>query len=508
MNAYSRIVRYDAYKYPDKPLATVSPDAAIAWETSPDGLTWTYKLRQNFKFDPRTPTNNRPMTAQDVAYSWKYFEATSAMSSSLANSVDQRAPIVSITAVDSNTFAVKLAFPFAPLNSMLAYERYMPIYPVEAEGKYDVRNDMRGTAAWRLKNYQRSVGIEYEKNPDWYDADKNLIDKLEYNILPEYASALAQFRAGNLATFRVHQEDVHQTKRDLPQLLMTPNTTFPPRQWIRFSYLPNSPFRDDRVRKAVSMLLDRDLIIETMYSTKQFSAAGLQAPERWMSAIPSYEDGFWLDPKDQKAFGENAKFYQHDPAAAKALMKAAGYPNGLETVFSYTSNGYDKAYIDEAEIMHQMWQANGDFKLKINTPDYRSDWRPNFQYNYDRHEGIAWGGTQSYPDVDNWVQSYWRSGQERTGHVGADGKPDATLDSLIDRQRSESDGQKRTAILQEFQRYAAGTMYLLFGAGSSPGYQLAQPWLGNFGVFNTHTTGSAGNELYTHLWIDNSKKKA
>src|SRR5438477_400942 len=49
MNAYSRIVRYDAYKYPDRPLASTSPDAAVSWETSLDGLTWTYKLRPNLK---------------------------------------------------------------------------------------------------------------------------------------------------------------------------------------------------------------------------------------------------------------------------------------------------------------------------------------------------------------------------------------------------------------------------------------------------------------------------
>ena len=506
MNTYSRIVKYDVYKYPDKPLPTASADAAISWETSPDGMTWTYKVRPNFKFDPRPPTNNRAMTSADIAYSWKYFEATSAMGTSLANSLDPSAPVTSVTATDSSTFVVKLAFPFAALNGMWAFQRYMPIYPVEADGQYDVRNDMRGTAAWRLKNYQRSSQIEYMPNPDWYDASKMNFSSLTYHILPEYAAAMSQFRAGNLATYPVHQIDILQTKRDLPQLLMTPNTDYAPRQWLRFSYLPKSPFLDDRVRKATSMLLDRDLIIETMYSTKQFSDAGLQAPTRWMTAIPGYDDPFWLDPKDKKAFGENAKFYQFDPAAAKQLIKAAGYNNGIESVFSYTSNGYDSAYIQEAQIMHQMWEANGDFKLKVNTPDYRSEWRPKFHYNYDKHEGIAWGGVQAYPDVDGWLQSYWRSGQERTGHVGADGKPDARLDDLIAKQRSEGDIKKRTEILQDFQRYAAGTMYLLFGAGSSPGYQLAHPWLGNFAVFRTHALGSDGNEIFPKMWIDSTKK--
>jgi len=56
------------------------------------------------------------------------------------------------------------------------------------------------------------------------------------------------------------------------------------------------------------------------------------------------------------------------------------------------------------------------------------------------------------------------------------------------------------------ERYAAGTMYLLFGAGSSPGYQLAQPWLGNFAVYRTHALGSDGNEVFPKMWIDNTKK--
>ncbi len=505
-NTYSRIVKYDAYKYPEKALPTTSPDAAISWETSPDGLTWTYKVRPNFKFDPRPPTNNRAMTADDFAFSWNYFVATSAMGTSLANSLDPSAPITSMTAVDPSTVSVKLAFPFPNINGLLAYGRYLPLYPVESDGKYDVRNDMRGTAAWRLKSYQRSTAIEYVPNPDWYDAGKNNLGSLTYHIIPEYASALAQFRAGNLANYPVHQTDVLATKRDMPQLLMTPNADYAPKDWLRFSYLPKSPFLDERVRKAASMLLDRDLIIETMYSTKQFSDAGLEAPERWMTAIPGYDDPFWMDPKDKKTFGENAKFYQYDPAGAKALVKAAGYANGVESVFSYTSNGYDDAYIQEAQIMHQMWEANGDFKLKVNTPDYRAEWRPKFHYNYDKHEGIAWGGVQAYPDVDGWLQAYWRSGQERTGHVGADGKPDAHLDDLIAKQRGESDIHKRTALLQDFQRYAANTMYLFFGAGSSPGYQLAQPWLGNFAVYRTHAIGSDGNEIYPKLWIDKSKK--
>ncbi len=254
------------------------------------------------------------------------------------------------------------------------------------------------------------------------------------------------------------------------------------------------------------MLLDRDLVIETMGNTQQFTDAGLHAPIRWFTSIPAGEDGFWLDPKDQKKFGENAKFFQHDPRAAKQLLRAAGYNSAIESVFSYTPNGYDSAYVKEAQIMHQMWESNGDFKLKINTPDYQSDWRPNWHYNYDKHEGIAWGGTQSYPDVDGWLNSYWRSGLDRTGHVMGNGQPDSHLDDLIDKQRFEADLAKRTEILHEFQRYAAGKMYLMFGSGSSLGFDMASPSLNNWGVYQTRTGGSLANEIYTSYWIDNAKR--
>ena len=70
--------------------------------------------------------------------------------------------------------------------------------------------------------------------------------------------------------------------------------------WIRFGYLPGSPFRDERVRKAASMVLDRDLFVGTFGNVDKFEKAGLTVPQRWNSAIYSGES-FWLDPKDDKS---------------------------------------------------------------------------------------------------------------------------------------------------------------------------------------------------------------
>ena len=141
----------------------------------------------------------------------------------------------------------------------------------------------------------------------------------------EYASQLAQFRTGALDTMEVAQEDVLVTKRDNQKLLMLGNTEFDRTPfWLRFGYLPGSPFRDERVRKAVSMSTDRDLYVDTFGNVETFRKQGLESPAAWHSCFGAGEPS-WLDPKDTKAFGENAKWYRFDPAEAKKLMTAAGF---------------------------------------------------------------------------------------------------------------------------------------------------------------------------------------
>src|ERR1051325_426997 len=93
--AYSRLVKYKAYKYPETTLPATDPDAAASWEVSPDGLQYTFKLRPNLKFDARPPTNGRVVTSADVKFSWDRFAALSVFRTTLANAADKTAPITS-----------------------------------------------------------------------------------------------------------------------------------------------------------------------------------------------------------------------------------------------------------------------------------------------------------------------------------------------------------------------------------------------------------------------------
>jgi peptide/nickel transport system substrate-binding protein len=444
------------------------------------------------------------MTSADVKYSWDIFETKATGRATLANSANADAPITSVSTPDATSVTLKLAFPYSALNSGLAYSFNVLLVPAEYD-RYPI-TDMRGSGPWRLKEFDPDVRTVCEKNTDWYDANKVHLDGLTYFTIPEYATQLAQFRTGALSTMDVNQDEVLTLKRDIPSLLMTRADDFDINPyWLRFGYLPDSPFRDDRVRKAVSMSLDRDLFIETFANAKQFRDVGLEVQTAWNSCFGA-GNSYWLDPKSEKALGEHARWFRHDRAEAKKLMTAAGHSAPIKTKFTLSGAPGSSNY-KHAEVYTGMWNETGMFDISINVVDLNAVFRPQYHYNYNRHEGIMiGGGGPATPDGDNNLQVNFKSGQERTGHVDANGQPDAHLDQLIARQRVEADPQKREAILHEIQRYFASKMYTLFKVGSARGFNLAQPWFGNWGVFTSSNGGQEMAERGLNYWIDNSKR--
>jgi peptide/nickel transport system substrate-binding protein len=506
---YSRIVKYQAYKYPDEVQPIAAPDAATSWETSPDGLKVTYKLRPDMKFDPRPPTNGRLVTSQDVLFSANRFMELSTQRSVLSNEKNPDAAITSFDAPDDNTFVVNLAFPYAPINMLIGAWRYIVIMPTEADGGFDVRNDMRGSGAWRLDNYQRGSHYKYVRNDDWYDADKVNLDGMDFVVIPEISAQIAQFRAGTLWNFygstATPQEEVLGLKKDFPQLIMPAQEEFSAGgTWIRFGMLPDSPFRDERVRQATSMALDRELFIRTFGNADAFEDAGLEVPIRWNSGIYAGES-FWLDPKDESAYGDAAKFYQYNLDDAKALMKAAGIDGQLETTFHYPVGFFAGNFDQRMEVLHAMLQDSGLFKLTI---DAVTNYNANFQGQYtngeDKWQGIAAATTAARAEVDVLLHEYVKSGQPRSGHLD-NGQPDAELDALVEKQRTETDTDARAAIVHDIQKRVASKMYYMMEPGQALGYNIAWPWMQNYGLWRSKSGGSVDQEGNIYYWYDASK---
>jgi ABC-type transport system substrate-binding protein len=503
---YSRLVKWETFKREQGVQPSTVGDAASSWEVSPDGMQVTYKVRPNLKLDSRAPTNGRAVTAADFKFSFDRYAARGVNRTVLFNAASPEGPIASTEAPDNQTFVVKLSFPYAPLNSLLTFPRNIVVIPKEADGGFDVRSEARGSGAWRIKEVVRSARYEYVKNPDWYDANKSKLEGILSTVIKDAATGVAQLASGNLWTYNVPADQVIQTKQAAPNLLMTRDEQF---VWhhddVRFSYLPGSPFRDERVRKALSLLIDRDLFIETFGNVQGYKSQGIDVASRWNTAIACSEDGFWLDPQS-KEFGDNARFYRFDPGEAKKLMLAAGHNGPLESKYTYSVGRGDTVYERKSEVLGGMWQEGGLFKLKVNPVDHQNDFTPNYYQNQNRFEGIINHTLGSQPEVDSLLYYLYKSEIPRSGHLDANGQPDTVLDEMLSRQRREPDLQRRIAIVKDIQRYAAGKMYVLHEPGSSIGFSLAWNWVGNWGAYRSKAGSQLSEEVLPNLWYDQTKK--
>jgi peptide/nickel transport system substrate-binding protein len=524
-HVYSRLLRYKVGTYDKPATGELLGDAATSWELSPDHLTLTMKLRPNMKFDSRPPTSSRPLDSDDVAWSAKKAEATSTSRGDLFTSASPTAPIESWQAPDKNTVIWKFAIPFSAALKLFTHGWYIPILPREAEDKFDPRRDMRGSGAWMNTSYQPSVGWEYRRNPDWYDADKVYFDGISYPIISENVQALAQLKNKALWYYTPPSENLVSVKKEAPALnvylsdsnspaaLANSTDIFKSRgtvsQALNWSHRDNSPFNDERVRHAISMLIDRDAFIDTFYNIAGLKADGLSARAEWNNYVAaSWSKPRWLDPRtDEKELGEGAKYFQYNQDEAAKLLRAAG-KYGMETEFTYHGNrgGFGGiAYQKECEVTIEMLSSGGHFKIKPNVQDYQSVITAKYTFSKGDFDGITFQPVAGYPDLDLllWA-SFHPSG--RNSWVS---KPIPKVTELMEKHRREFDEQKRVDLVRDIQKEMAIQMPFLPRFGIGDAFTLAWPFLGNYQVFDTYPAGGNSNqEIVTQYWYDKSKDTA
>jgi ABC-type transport system substrate-binding protein len=490
----------------EEPLTTVEGDALTSFEISPDGLTITGKLRPELAFDPRPPTNGRKTTVDDVRYSWDKIRTLGKSRGTLSNEASPGGPIASIATPDDKTVVIKLAFPSPGVLPNLAFGLNGAfIYPVEAEGRFDAAKDMRGSGPWMLDRYEPSAFFQYRRNPNYYSRERPLLDGVDQPIIADYAQQLAQFRAGRIYSFALRAEDMIAAKSDLPELQMVQGL------WsaaithkIQFDFRPASIWLDDRLRQALSMTIDRDLVTEVINNVDGFRKEGIDMEIRWNTHIGVGDAEFWLDPKG-KEFGENAKYYEHDPAEATKLVKASGRDK-VEAPWVYPAPPqYGDAWQQAVQILKNMYDE-GPFRFTNEPRDYATDYSKKviagsrLTGGHD-FSGVADAGVTSFPEVDSWFSTHYIPGG--TFYSFEEDYPPANdrWFALLKQQQSEQDRKKRADLIKDFQRYAASKMYVVSGIGQAPTFQLAWPWAGNFGTFVTR--GDTAAELM--LWLDRSK---
>src|SRR5690606_29312729 len=218
---------------------------------------------------------------------------------SVSNAVNPDAPIESMTALDDHTVELKLDFPDVLVLYQIANLSPMGIYPVEAiDGEFNPDQEMRGTGPFRLVDYRQGVSMRFERNEKWHlGPERPYLDAIELSIIPEAAQLETQFRAGNLHMGSGEISNQPQLVQEVPGTLLY---TAPPEgngATLNFNWMPDSSFLDERVRRAVSMALDRNTFIDVIYRPSEYAEAGLELNTSWNNPLPSSYGPWWLDPR-------------------------------------------------------------------------------------------------------------------------------------------------------------------------------------------------------------------
>ena len=458
-------------------------DLAISAE-SPDAVTWTVKLRPGTKFQNVAPVSGHAVEAEDVKASFTraltYPRNPNRGSLTMMDAQQIETPA-------SDTVVFKLKYPFALFTNTLAAPKYSWIFPREvASGAYDPAKQMIGSGPFLLDSYTPDVAITFKKNPDWFEKGQPHIDGVRLAIIPDPAQALGQLAAGHLdALARIQENDLDAAKKDNPKAAVIAATSGGGNAYYFNLGIADSPFRDPRLRQAISMSIDRDAIGKAVYG-KQYDIAFHVRLYLGKWALHLNQ----LDPSVQQ-------YYKLNLDAAKKLFNETGDSN-LSVRIVYTT-GYvgtaDQKPMTEA--IANMLQAL-PWKITLSTIDYLKDLSGNgkgLAYGNIPADMILGGGISAYSNVDEYLFNYFDSKSTRP----QENLNDPKLDSMIDKARATLDESARVNAYIDVQKYIAGQVYAIEGLPAGNYYTLVQPWVQNYTY--SFEDGNLG-EVWAGLWLN------
>jgi len=205
---------------------------------------------------------------------------------------------------------------------------------------------------------------------------------------------------------------------------------------------------------------------------------------------PAGETRWWVDPKG-KDQGDSAKYFKYDPAEAKKLLAAAGFPDGFSTTYQYTANRYGKLFNDIAEAQINYLNQIG-IKTTTDVQDYSSKYiTQTFLGNF---KGIAFGYETPFPEAGSYLTRFFTEDPNNHSKV-----KDATMTKLAQDQAIEANEEKRKAIFKEAQiKNAESMFYVPSVAGAGSGWTGSQP---NIKGTEYRVKGyGQGTEEYVYRW--------
>lgn len=419
----------------DTKTLEVRPAAAKSWTVSDDGLTYRFKIDKNAKW-----SDGSPVSARDFEYAWKRAlnPALGAEYASMLHAIKNARPYnageigdaskVGVRAISDSELEVELERPVPYFESMLYHSAFFPLprKTLEKFGATD-RRDTRWTrpenmvcnGPFTLVKWSINDKISLRANPHYRARESLKLKGADFFPISNINTEDRAFSAGQL-----HITDSVAPPR-LPAALAAAPQTVRRDRWLGvYYYLFNTrrpPLDDPRVRRALSLSIDRRAIIDSFLKAGQDAAGNF---------VPSGCGGY-VPPR-----GESENI-----ALAKKLLAEAGYPDGKNFPRIRISYNTSEQHKPIAESVQQMWRKN----LGINAELFNLSWPA---YLAARREGdfdvarSSWVGDFDAPE--NFLDLFHSaSGLNHSGYKSAE------YDALLTRARSAKTRPERMRLLAE-----------------------------------------------------------
>ncbi len=485
-SVYERLVHVPVGAGTDPTVDKRIGGLAESWDISNDFLTYTFHLRKGVKWHNLPPANGRELDSEDVKFTFQLFTLPNSIQGGFFQNVDR------VEAVDKYTVVYHMKqVDISLVGTLTDYGRGW-ILPRES-ANINRRITAIGTGPLQVAaDYEYKVGMLLVRNPDYWLKDERgnslpYLDGRRAVIMPDASARNSAFRTGKIDTGASFPSPV-----ELRSLIRTNPTTMV--QELEFTFSPTymamrldkQPWKDVRVRRAMSLAIDYNTWTETLWGVRGTTHVGL--------------NGLWYgQPSDAiEMLAQECKcpWYSYDPKLGKQLLAEAGYPNGFNTTMEFAPS-YGPLWAASFELLGAYWKQIG-VTVELKPLDY-SIWRANL----DRG---AWTDMAAHAFVFPFPSTVYgavqqfgsgRAGNPNTGFVN-DPKVDAAIKEIDESYR---DPARAPELVRQLRAYYLDQVFNLpWGGGHS--YSIFAPRLRNY-QSNPNILVGSEQRVVIPVWIDN-----
>ncbi|MGK0599586.1 oligopeptide ABC transporter substrate-binding protein OppA [Yokenella regensburgei] len=443
------------------------PVAGVAesWDNK-DFKVWTFHLRKDAKW-----SDGSPVTAQDFVYSWQRLADPKTASpyesylqyGHIAN-IDEiiagkkPATDLGVKAIGDHTLEVTLSEPVPYFYKLLVHSSMSPV-PKAAIEKYGEKwtqpANIVSNGAYKLKDWVVNERIVLERNPNYWDNAKTVINQVTYLPISSEITDVNRYRSGEIdMTYNNMPIELFQKlKKEIP------NEVHVDPYLCTYYYEINNqkaPFTDERVRAALKLGMDRDIIVNKVKNQGDLPAYGF---------TPPYTDGAKLTEPEWFKWSQDKR-----NAEAKKLLAEAGYTADKPLTFSLlynTSDLHKKLAIAAASI----WKKNLGVNVKLENQEWKTFLDTRHQGNFDVARA-AW--CADYNEPTSFLNMLLSDSSNNTVHYKS-----AAFDKIL------ADALQVTSEAQRTELYNKAEMQLDKDSAIVPVFyyvnaRLVKPWVGGY----------------------------